>query len=113
MSYATTPIGAFADHRGRSADAQRRFDAATTIAQAAHQDGDIGTPLAAIGVKFVQHNELQAMRVADHFRIKPVLPGQQQFKHHKIGQQNIRRIGSYGLTFFFIFLSSIAFYDRA
>ena len=84
-------IGA-AGHGGRRADAlqtgrrQQRADSP-------HQQGHIGALAAAVGVKLVEHEELQALAMADHLLVDLVLTGHQVFEHHEVRQQDVGRLG--------------------
>ena len=53
-------IGPFTCHCGRGADADRRLFWRAAVANAANEDGNIGALAPAIGVQFVENDEVQA-----------------------------------------------------
>ena len=90
-------------HRGRCADAaqSRRRQQRT---DAPHQQRHVGTLPPAVGVKLVEHQELQALAVANHVLIDRVLAGHQVLKHHEVRQQDVRRVRADRAAGFGVFL---------
>ncbi|HRI06173.1 MAG TPA: hypothetical protein PKW35_00080 [Nannocystaceae bacterium] len=43
-------------------------------------------------MQLIEHQEAQALAVADHLAIELVLPGHQQLEHHEVGQQDVGRV---------------------
>ena len=60
------------------------------VAQAAHQQRHIGALPATVGVQLVEHQKTQLV----HGLHKPAVfrPGENVFKHHIIGEQNVGRV---------------------
>ena len=82
-------LAAFARHGGGCADADRRLVAAEPVAHAAHQHGDVGALPAAVGVKLVEHEEIEALGIGDDGPVERVLPRHQQLEHHEVGEQDV------------------------
>ena len=72
----------------------------------ADQHCHIGALSAAVRVQFVEHQELESAGSTD--QLLPFLrAGQQQFEHHVVGEQDVRRIGQDSLAFLVGFLSCV------
>ena len=94
--------GAFAGHRGRRADADDLV-AAKGEAAAADQQSHIRSLPAAVGMEFVEDEKAEPLGGADQRAV--LIPGQEQFEHHVVGQQDVGRIVPDGFTRFLFFLS--------
>ena len=105
-------IGSFAGHGGRGSDADRRLVWCAAVAKTTNEDGDIGALAAAIGVQFVENDEIQSVRILYNLGIELVLPRQQQFGHHEVGQQNVRRVVCDSLPILLAFLAGVAPHNR-
>src|SRR5690606_31501811 len=78
-------------HRGGSADADQVVGP-ETLAETPHQQCDIGTLAAAIGVEFVEYEESQTGTMLDDESIDFLVTSQDQLQHHEVRQKNIRRV---------------------
>ena len=87
-------IRAFTGHRRRSADTDRRLIRSAAVTKPTHQNSDICPLAAAIGMQFIKHDEFETGGIADDPRVQLVLPGEQEFGHHEVGEQDVRRIFS-------------------
>ena len=76
-------------HRGGRPDALN-VSRVAGIAKAADEERDIRPLAAPVGVQFVEHEELEVPGRLDQV---PFLgPGKDQFEHHVVGQQDVRRV---------------------
>ena len=73
---------------------------------AAQQQRHIRTLATAVGVKFIEHQEFQTLRGGDELLL--AWPGENQFQHDVIRQQDVRRRGDDPRARFFVFLSGVA-----
>ena len=76
-------------HRGRGADALNSRRVAG-VPEPADEQGHVGALAAAVSVQLVQDQEPQAPRRLDQAPVPG--PGQDQFQHHVVGQQDVGRI---------------------
>ncbi len=53
----------------------------------------------------------QTVRVLYDLGVETVLPRQEQFSHHEVGQQNVRRVVCDPLPLLLAFLAGVAPYD--
>ena len=96
----------------RSSDRRRSSDALEILvghqlAQPTHEHGDIAALPTAIGVEFVQHEELQS---GSHLHeLVLVRPREDQFEHHVIREQNIRGLLQDFLSGLNVILAGVAF----
>lgn len=65
---------------------------AAHVPQPAHEQGDVGALAASVGVQLVQDQEAQALGCPDEV-LALVRPGQDQFEHDVVGEQDVRRVG--------------------
>lgn len=63
-------------------------------------------------VKLVKNDEIQTVCVLYDLGVERVLPRQEKLRHHKVGQQNVRRIVCNLLPLFLTFLAGVAPHDR-
>lgn len=61
------------------------------IPDSADQQGDIGPLPAPVRVQFIEHKELQALGRLD--KVLLLRPGEQEFQHHVVGQEDIWWVG--------------------
>ena len=78
------------------------------VPQAADKHGDVGALAAAVGVKLVEDQEFEVFAIADRPLVEFVLPGQQQFEHHEVGQQDVRRVVGDAPALLLVFLAGVA-----
>ena len=83
-------VAALARHSRRGSNADRFVIATEAVAHAAHQHRNIGALAPPIGVKLVEHEKVEPVRVVHDSTIKRVLPRHQQFEHHEIREQDVR-----------------------
>src|SRR5260370_41793360 len=82
------------------------------IGNPTHKHGDIGPMSAAISMKIVEHNEIEAVRIRDYGPIESILPRHQEFEHHEVGEEDIGLRLADALTFLTAFLASVASESR-
>ncbi len=92
-------------HGGRCADALEVLRLAG-LADAADQQGDVGALAAAVGVQFVEDEELQAARHADE-AVPVVRAGQHQFQHDVVGEEDVRRVPADLAALLVVFLAGV------
>lgn len=89
-NFTLATLGHLGRHRGRSSDALQTLRSGC-ITQSADQHRNVRTLPTAIGVQLVQHEELQAGGRSDQ-ALPLVRPGQQEFEHDVVREENVRRI---------------------
>ena len=62
----------------------------------------------AIGVKLVEDQEIEVFAIGDDALVEFVLPGQQQFEHHEVGEQDVRWVVGDAPALVLVFLSGVA-----
>ena len=101
--------GAFACHGRGRADADRRMlRVADPRLESAHQHRHIRALAPAVGVQLIEHDEPQAAAILDDLPVQIVLPRHEQFEHHEVGKQNVRRVVPDALAFVGAFLSGVS-----
>ena len=81
------------------------------VPQPTDKDGHVRSLAPPIGMELIKDNELQPLGMVDDFGVQFVLPGQQQFSHHEVGQQNIGRLLRNALALLLAFLTRVAPHD--
>jgi hypothetical protein len=81
---------------------------AEPIVHTADQHRYIGPLAAAVGVKLVQHDEVEPVRVCDNGAVEWGLARHQQLKHHEIGEQDVDLCVADAFALFRAFLAGIA-----
>ena len=96
--------GCIRNHGGRSADADHLLG--TVGADSPDQHGNVCSLAATIGVEFVkdQKTEIFVDAIPDRAFTDP---GQQQFQHHVVGEQDLRRILPHLCTGILTFLAGV------
>jgi hypothetical protein len=69
-----------------------RRDSGQALADAPHEQRDVGALSPAVGVELVEHEEAQARAVADDLAVDLVLPRHEQLEHHEVGEQDVWRV---------------------
>ena len=93
--------------RCRCADAlERVLDSSKGNAQATDQHSHVRALSATIGMQFVKYKKLQIG--SGLYQLALIRPGQDQFQHYIVGQENIRRIIKNFLSGLFSFLPGIS-----
>ena len=83
--------GASAGHGGACADDLEVIGGAL-VAQTTHKHRHVGALAPSIGVKLIEGQEAQALGGADQV-LALVRPGQDEFEHHVVGQEDVGRLG--------------------
>ncbi|OQC03536.1 MAG: hypothetical protein BWX80_02763 [Candidatus Hydrogenedentes bacterium ADurb.Bin101] len=96
--------GAAGGHGGGGTDANHILTAEVEAAPA-NEEGHIGALASAIGVQFVKHQEPQAPGRPDQGTV--FIAGEQQFQHHVVCEQDIRRVGADRLALVLFLLAGI------
>ena len=78
------------------------------VTHPANQHGHVGALPTPVSMEFVKDEEAQILGLLDHLRVRRGMPGQHEFKHDVIGQQNVRRVRCECLPIFCALLSSIS-----
>ena len=100
---------ALACHGRGCADADRRMlRIADPRLEAAHQHRHVRALAPAVGVQLIEHDEPQAAAVLDDLPVEIVLPRHQQFEHHEVGEQDVRRVVLDALAFLGAFLAGVS-----
>ena len=76
--------------------------------ETAHQHRHIRALAPAVGVQLIQHNEPQAAAILDDLPVQSILPRHEQFEHHEVREQNVRRVVLDALPFIRAFLAGVS-----
>ena len=97
--------------RGRGADTLHRAGG-QQLAHAPQQKGDIRALTAAVGMEFVEDEKLETFGRSDELLF--ARPGEHEFQHHIVGEQDVRRARDDARACFLILLARVALErDRA
>jgi hypothetical protein len=80
-----------ARHGGGGSDALEVLGA-KPLAYAANEQGYVGTLAPPVSVQLVEDEETQPHAVFHDAPVQIILPGHEQFEHHEVGQEDIRRV---------------------
>ena len=78
-----------------------------TLLHPPHKHCDVRALTATIGVKLVEHEEIEANRVLDHLLVELVLPGHEQLEHHEVRKDDVGLLLSNSLALVLAFLSGV------
>ena len=78
------------------------------LANAAHEQRHVRTLTAAVGVELVEHEEPEALAVADDASVGLLLPRHEELEHHEVGEEDVRGLVCNPLPLVSVFLPRIA-----
>ena len=97
---------ALGSHRRRGADTDQI--GIEPLPHPSYQQRHISTLAAAVGVQFIENQELQTLGITDHLLIQRILSGEDVLQHHVVGEQDIGWIVLNSLALLLAFLARVA-----
>jgi hypothetical protein len=81
---------------------------AKPVAHTPNEHCDVGALTPTIGVKLIQYDKFDTVRVRNDSAIQRILARHQQFKHHEVRKEDVRLLFADALALFLALLASVA-----